>query len=531
MPTNDIENDQYRSDQLNQFGNGKLTYALADFQPDIVFCIRDYWMDEHVLRNPLRDRFHVMWMPTVDGYPQRWEWLHDYGKVDTLCTYSHFGKKALESQSRSRLASIRKISKLDVTNVCQPGVDLNIYKPLLRNEIRATMGVPDGMRFCGSVMRNQPRKLFPRIIEAFGIFKRKYSDIAHDVYLLLHTSIPDVGWDRGLGIVETIDRCNLEKYVLFTYICRACRYMSIQPSDPVREIIKSSTGTTRCPRCNKNEFATPMTKVGYPSEYLNRIYNLLDVYIQGSIAEGDGMPVNEAKAAGVPTIMSNYSALYEKARNGGALPVENKAFFLEGGGCPDCDNLQRGSTMQKRSLFDKKHMAKRLAELFGDENYRMKMSREAHECAKKYYDWDLVSLKWQAMIDNLDLKDRKNTCDSQKEIRVATKESPPEGLDDEQWLLWCYQNILQRRNEDDTPVDKVDPDGRRTWLGQLNAGIPRSMIEGRLRQLMKHNEELKKVLEDPDKFGLNPVEQIKREIERIEAEDKKNQDAVPCGQQ
>jgi hypothetical protein len=241
--SNAIEQREFNQDPANQFGKWKLTHALADFRPDVVICIRDWWMDEHVLKNPLRGKVHVIWMPTVDGYPQDWQWLNDYQNVDTLLTYSHFGKRVLETQSSWTLSQVRGVKKqLEVTDVCQPGVDLEVFRPLEQGAAHRAFNIPAHFKFCGTVMRNQPRKLFPRIIEAFSIFKQHYLKESKDVNLLLHTSIPDVGWKRGQGIIETIERQGVAQHVFFSYVCANCRHMSISTfmGSPIK-----------CPKCQR----------------------------------------------------------------------------------------------------------------------------------------------------------------------------------------------------------------------------------------------------------------------------------------
>jgi len=522
MPANAVEDAEYRSDARNQFGMSKLSYALADFKPDICIEIRDWWMGEYISKSPLRGKFHFVWMPTVDGYPQRWEWLRDYNSVDTLLAYSYFGKRVLEEQSIIRLARAKGVKPIKVHDVCQPGVDLNVFKPLPRDEVRQKTGVPNEIRFCGTVMRNQPRKLFPRIIESFCQFKKRYPADAKNVYLLLHTSIPDVGWDEGRGIIETIERCNVEKWVMFSYICHACGHMTIKHWIGVPAI---------CPQCNRRDangrgtLCMPNVQFGFPPEFFNLIYNLMDVYIQGSVAEGDGMPVSEAKSAGVPVVVSDYSALYEKARNGGGLPIENDTLFSEGSeGCARCAEVRPnemhkrgGGTMQWRSLFSRKSLAKRLSELFGNEPHRRRLALEARECAENYYDWELTALKWQTFLDTVQIKDRNKTWNL-SDIKIATKESAPSELNDDEWLLWAYRNILCRTKEDGTPVDKVDADGRRTWLGYIKNGVSRQAIEDQLRQLMAGNEQVAELMRNPEKAGMNPMERIAAEVKEAENE-------------
>jgi ADP-heptose:LPS heptosyltransferase/glycosyltransferase involved in cell wall biosynthesis len=470
--------DNYRE---NQFGLWKLPYVLADFKPDIVLLHRDNWMDSYVLnKNPFRDKSLVYWMPTVDGYPQKWNWLRDYAGVDGLFAYSYFGKKVLESQSRSHLAHINQVPPLQVLDVCQPGVDLKMFRPMDKAEVKQKLGIPPHLRFVGTVMRNQPRKLFPRIIESFAMFKRRHPQKAANIFLLLHTSIPDVGWD----IPEAIWRAGIQDHVVFTYLCRSCGHVRISTwiGSPAQ-----------CPNCRENTFQTPNTQFGLPPEIFSLVYNLLDVYVQGSIAEGDGMPVNEAKACGIPCLVSDYSALHEKAQNGGAIAIPNSTIYTE------------HETMQWRSLFDRKEMANALEKLLFNEDFRLKMSYKARKSAEEFYDWNLTAKKWEYWIDAAPIKNREETWEQDQEIKVPTTDSSPKDLGDKEFIEWCYQNILCRKG--------VDPGGMQTWLRVLANGGSRDKLEEHFRNIVQSDNAAKELLEDPKTASTDPIVRISTELD------------------
>ncbi len=268
---NGSEEDKQRF-HLNQFGKAKFDKVCAKFKPHIVLSHRDYWMGEWIKSSPFRSNFLWFWMPTVDGYPQKWEWIRDYAEVDKLLTYSFFGKKVLEEQSRLPHAKKRGLKELNVDVVAQAGVNPDKFKPVDRKVARDYFGLPTNINIIGTVMRNQPRKLFPRIIEAFAEFK-KYKE-STNAYLLLHTSIPDVGWD----IPEAIDRCGVQEFILSSYKCNQCAHV---------RVATFQGSPLQCPQCHKPQcFQTPNTNCGFNDHDLNMVYNLMDLYVQGSIAEG-----------------------------------------------------------------------------------------------------------------------------------------------------------------------------------------------------------------------------------------------------
>ena len=80
----------------NQFGEWRFSDVCLDFKPDLVLAHRDWWMDEFVLRSPLRKNFKFIWSPTIDGEPQRELWLDSYLQCDRILTYSEYGMNLLK---------------------------------------------------------------------------------------------------------------------------------------------------------------------------------------------------------------------------------------------------------------------------------------------------------------------------------------------------------------------------------------------------------------------------------------------------
>ena len=450
-----------------QFGKYIFDEVIANFKADFVFTLRDHWMDKFVGESVFRNNFHWAYMACVDSYPQKWDWLQTYGQADTLLAYSHFGKRTLEVQSRSEIAKNLGIKPLNVKMVCQPGIDTEIYKPMDREEICKKLGIPSNLRFVGTVMRNQKRKLYPRLIESFRMFKeqngwresdprkKKIKNI-DDIKLFLHTSIRDVGFD----IPESVRREGLQTEVYYSWLCVECNLYAvglIQPSHP-----------GICPRCGKKSLITPNTRIGLPDQQFAEVFNLFDVYVQPSIAEGDCMPVQNAKSSSVPTIMSDFSALYEKARNGGGIPIKG-------------DIETESETMQWRFWFDRQDLVDKLTKLFKKPDLIKRMGAEARRCAQQYYEWDLTAKKWEYILDSTSVKDRSETWDkpAPKYIKMPLDAlHKAENMSDEEFVARCYRDILGR---------EPDEDGFKNWMQDLQKGRPRDSIEKYFRSITGRN--------------------------------------------
>jgi glycosyltransferase involved in cell wall biosynthesis len=442
LPTNEREQEIYQRDRRNEFGGYKAEGVLVEFQPDIVFDARDPWMFDFLVQNRFRKNYKLILTPTVDSEPQRRDWVDDlFKKADAVCTYSRFGKRVLE------------VEKIPVAEVLSPGVDLEVFKPLDKAEIRKEWCLNKDLFVIGTVMRNQKRKLFPDLFQAFELLRARHRndpDIQKTV-LLCHTSFPDVGWD----LPELLYRSALQRHVIFTYKCDNCNNTFLSwfiPGD--------SKGHGRCVKCGENAAHMPTTHKGYSVDDLAQIYNLMDVYVQTSICEGWGVPIVEAKACGIPGLYQNYSAMEDHVQNGGGMPIKVERMYTE------------SETMSKRSLPDIEDLAAKLKTLIKDKARLKKLSEEARAVAVEKHDWTITTKKLESIIDKMDLPDRSKTWDAPPNVKFVAPSRSPQGLSDPEFIYWCYINILGRK-----PEEK----GFSDWMNSLKNGTPRDKIENFFR--------------------------------------------------
>ena len=491
MPTNEQEHQIFsqnsnhprdKGQNINQFGAWKFDMACADFQPDIVIDIRDNWMLTWQLRSPFRQWFKWLIMPTVDAVPQAEEWIQDFERADLVMAYSDFGIHAMKQQS-PRIKIFPKPMR--------PGVDINTFKPIDRSLIRAKFGIKEDVPIIGTTMRNQSRKLFPDLIDAFALMKKKYKgEFAVDKsVLLLHTAWPDnmFSYDYPRHIMRlqsypwmTNHFKGIKDSVLQTLTCHnaACKKTSIGFAMALyNRPLQGNLIPMPCCWCGKNEATCPTVGQGLSREELAEIYNLMDLYVQCSICEGEGMPCNEAKACGKPTLVVNYSALAEKGRfpaeymNIKELGIKEEDYKFHKGG----DVLEVGrfyyeaETSCMRALPNINDMADKMREVITNDALRKKMGEEAREAMVACCDSDKLAKQWEYVLDNVKVKDRSNTWDSPIILKDRTEaQKPPEGLSNEQHVEWLYLNILK--------YPKVDTQGAEMWINYLKQGLPREQL-------------------------------------------------------
>lgn len=390
---NDPRHKEYTSRSDNQFGRWRFEKVLLDFKPDVVIDVRDYWMSSYQALSPLRKFFHWILMPTVDSSPQQEEWIDTFLSADAVFTYSDWGADVLKQQSSNKINYIDTVS---------PGVDVTTFKIKNRAEIKQSLDISADSIIIGSVMRNQKRKLIPELMSAFRLLldrlENENFNLGKNIYLYLHTSYPDMGWD----IPELLRQSRVSNKVLFTYVCKNCKNTQCSTFCGPQKV---------CSRCMNKSMTFPSVTDGVSSDVLSSIYNLFDLYVQYSICEGFGMPQVEAGACGVPIATVNYSAMCDVVNKLKAYPIKIKAFFKE---------LE---TKALRVYPDNNDLVNYIIEFLKKPSPAREKDRyDIQNLTHQYYNWDVIAQKWERYLDQLDATGYRSN-----------------------WSVGSYQNTIQKK--------------------------------------------------------------------------------------
>jgi glycosyltransferase involved in cell wall biosynthesis len=176
-------------------------------------------------------------------------------------------------------------------------VDIDIYSPKPRDEVRKELGVPDKF-VVGAVGMNKGwpmRKNWRQNIEGFQRFHEKHPDSLYYLHTQDGTHITPDGTD-------------------LTMLCRFLGLSYSYAPDWSGEIV----------------FADQYGLVGgYPVEQMAKLYNAMDVYCLVSAGEGFGVPLVEAQSCNVPVIAGDWTAMSELVFSGWKIPKsEAEPFFV-----------------------------------------------------------------------------------------------------------------------------------------------------------------------------------------------------------
>ena len=402
--TRDVQ--EYNSNHINQFGSWKFESICLDFKPDIVCDIRDFWMMEFQERSPFRRFYNWTIMPTVDAAPQHKQWIYTYANADGVFTYSDWALSSLKEQSGAAINCLGS---------APPSADSS-YSPVQDREAhKRNLGFEDGVKIIGTVMRNQRRKLYPDLFEAFRLFLDKSRRT--DVYLYCHTSYPDLGWD----LPEIMMKNGVASKCLFTYICSECGYVF---PDFFKDAI------SQCKKCNKYSAKLSNVRHGVPVNVLSSIVNCFDLYVQYANSEGFGLPQVEAAACGVPVMSVDYSAMSSVIRKLGGTPIKLKTLYKE---------LETGCM---RAVPDNEYAAQKFLEFFDlPQAMRMKKGFESRKLFEEHYQWDRTANKWEQRFDSVEILPESETWKSPPRIH-SPSDGYPKGLDNKNLVDWLIINVL-----------------------------------------------------------------------------------------
>lgn len=349
---------EYRSNPSNEYGEFTFNTVCLQFQPDFVVDIRDPWVFEYQVRSPFRRFFHHVLMPTVDAAPQHPDWLDLFSQADGVFTYSEFGMEVLNNQS----------DKIKISAVASPCVSPDFHILEDQDKNRRELGIPEDLHVVGTVMRNQRRKLYPELFQAFK--KLLQETERNNLYLYCHTNFPDVGW----SMPELLMEFGLSTKVLFTYKCTTCNNISAT-------FFKDAK--SQCENCGN--FTNNLAGLGNPlnNKELNKVYNSMDIYIQYANSEGFGMPQLEAAKSGTVVLSVDYSAMSSVIKNINAIPITVNNFYKEcETGCYRANPNEKSLLDSLKVLIEKSRLE--LAEMGERFSFNVQLS----------YDWDKTCEKW-----------------------------------------------------------------------------------------------------------------------------------------
>jgi DNA-directed RNA polymerase subunit RPC12/RpoP len=295
----EIGNDPMKQ-QMASYGFYHIDQIVEDCKPDIYLGIEDIWAFREFEKKPWWNKVRKIIWTTLDSIPLLPESSYYAGKVEKFFVWASFAEEELRKQGVANVETLHG------------AIDYSNFRPLEnRSEIRKKFHIDDSF-VIGFVFKNQLRKSVPNLLEGFRLFKECNPNVK--TKLLLHTDWGERNnaWDIPRFIEEK--KLNRED-ILASYVCHQCANYFIHPY----------IGEEKdCPACGSQKTVhTKNSGVGVSETQLNEIYNCMDVYCHPFTSGGQELPIQEAKAAGLITLVTDYSCGSDSCHyHQGGIPLE-----------------------------------------------------------------------------------------------------------------------------------------------------------------------------------------------------------------
>jgi len=123
---------------------------------------------------------------------------------------------------------------------------------------------------------------------------------------------------------------------------------------------------------------------------MNKVYNVMDIFLLTTSGEGFGVPTIEAMACEIPVVATDYTT--------------TKELIVEDGVCgipvPICAEIT-GNWVVERAIMDLEKGAQALTALYSNRDGARLMGQEGRRKVLRQYTWDVVLPQWKALFERL----------------------------------------------------------------------------------------------------------------------------------
>ena len=305
-------------ERMAQYGYYTIDQIIEECKPDIYLGVEDIWAFTDYHKKPWWNKINKVLWTTLDSVPILDQALQMEPHCDKMLVWASFAEEEMKKLGHKNVETLHG------------AIDYSHFRPLEnRKDLRKKFGIDENY-VIGFVFKNQLRKSVPNLLQGFKTFKEK--NPSSKPKLLLHTDWAEraAGWD----IPRYIKEMNLDPDdVLSTYVCHACDFYFIGPYQGEDKT---------CPKCGKEKtFKTKNSAKGIGENQLNELYNCMDVYCHPFTSGGQELPIQEAKAAGLITLVTEYSCGTDSCyEHQGGIPLswneyrEPQTQFVKASTCP-----------------------------------------------------------------------------------------------------------------------------------------------------------------------------------------------------
>jgi len=322
------------------FGENSCVFVSQFYKTDIQFLMSDGWAFPWFPRKMSNPYFYG----PMDSYDYGQEIINIFKPYRGLIAVSKFQQKEWSKYGL----------KVDYI---PHGVDISIFKPFPKEQVRKTTNLPQDKFIIGTVGANadkESRKSWDRMAKAIRIFLEANPDARNNILWAIHTNPID---SRGVPI---------ERFI----VKQGIRDITVLPNPMITETMLTD-----------NQLAF--------------LYNSFDVLLHTSMREGFGLCILEAMSCGTPVIATDTTSMTELVKGHGwlAKPI---LYDL---------NMITTPINAETTLVDVYDVATKLEEAYFKPNLRRKYAQASRKFAIQYNWDDIINTKWIPLLEDFRLNE------------------------------------------------------------------------------------------------------------------------------
>lgn len=421
------------------YGAWNIDNVIKDFKPTVYVGSDDIWgfPKSHYHDKPWWKHVNPILHITIDSLPVLEQAYEQAVLTPNYFTWARFAANEMKARSL-QCAHVGQVYGAMDTTKFSPISDTE------RTDLRRRFGIGDNTVVFLFVGRNQLRKSFINVLEAFAHFKREFPSA--DAKLHFHTSFSEMGsgWNlpkmAGYYGVKTED-------VLATYVCKKCGSWHVA----------SYRGEDiDCPYCGeKKGMITATIQNGVPDDQMRYVYGISDACVSAFTSGGLEYHNVQSLLCGKPLASTNYSCGADFCEQpfvytlGFSTYIEHGTNFIK-------------ATTSTRDI--KNYMAKVWK---SSRRELIEWGAKGREWAVKTFSIETIGAQWERIFDALPATDWTTVDLAPKRKNDAY--AYPEIGDQDQFITTLYREILSMD-------EKPHGDGHKHWAARLKDGMSRQDV-------------------------------------------------------
>lgn len=442
IPSNPLELQQLNQDPGKArdvaYGARYIEEIIKKEKPDIWLGVDDIWFaGSNYFKSEWFKKINSILHITIDSVPVLDQAYEQALNCKNYFSWTGFAPKEMKKRGK----------EFDHVDFIYGASNTEKYKIITKEQklhLRKTFGIDPNTFIFIFLGRNQLRKEFVSVIDAFSQFKKE--NPAVNAKLLFHTSYSESsqGWDipkmqKYYGLKEDD--------ILCTMYCRNCSAWEVKPYN-------GEDKDCRFCGTQKSQISVNIAH-GVPDEEMHLVYGLADAAISAFTSGGLEFHNVNSLLCGLPLACTNYSCGEDFCLNSFVHPIKWHSRHETG-------------TNFKKASNDITSIKNFMSEMCRKSQKDLtEIGRKGREWAAKQFHIDTIGEKWEKLFDSLPKIDWSTVV---LETKQKNPNYPnPNIQDDMAWVKDLYLNILNMTVEN-------DDSGLKHWLQQLQNKMPREQI-------------------------------------------------------